>query len=593
MHCSIQKTLLLLLSIFFSLSLFAQQELELNPQGLVFPRLNSGVVGSPVLGQVIYDNSTSQLMHYNGTTWEPVGHWLKSGMDLSYQQGKVGVGTAMPSATFNVVGGGNAKMNNFALIDKLNTVFRLPDNNLGSAVGIGFAVSTLTDDVGGAILYERTNLGLIGDLHFATSPILLGNELDIRMTINSIGNVGIGTTNPTSRLQVEGDVDINSNLDVDGGTLVVDGSNNRVGIGTTNPTAKLDVVGDANISNNLIVESGNVGINTTNPTSALEVSGSSELDGNVVVNGFMEVNNSVNVDDNLSVAAGTFYVNSANEHVGIGTSTPTNQFHVQKVLDDAIVDFETLSTDDSRQTILNLKKGGGNINDIGEPIGVIRAVAWESARYNNSSEIVFSVDGEANQGVVPGRIEFRTVEAIFTPAMTTRMTIKGNGNVGIGTLNPSEELQINGSGRLIELVNGGATCEVGPDTGGLDIQCQSDRRLKIDIVDAQDVLTEIRAMRIRDYRVKSTNKKVTGPIAQEIQEVFPEMVSEGEDGYLRVTQVNQWKLIKAIQELADTNDALIAENITLKEGLKQTQTEMQDLRNLVLEVMGSRRESGE
>jgi len=37
---------------------------------------------------------------------------------------------------------------------------------------------------------------------------------------------------------------------------------------------------------------------------------------------------------------------------------------------------------------------------------------------------------------------------------------------------------------------------------------------------------------------------------------MPELVSEGEDGYLMVSEVNHWKLVKAVQELKAENDAL-------------------------------------
>mgnify|MGYP000589583435 CR=1 FL=1 len=61
-------------------------------------------------------------------------------------------------------------------------------------------------------------------------------------------------------------------------------------------------------------------------------------------------------------------------------------------------------------------------------------------------------------------------------------------------------------------------------------------------------------LRIREYTVKASGNRATGVIAQEVQSVMPELVVDGEDGYLKVKTVNSWKLVKAIQELKEENE---------------------------------------
>ena len=55
------------------------------------------------------------------------------------------------------------------------------------------------------------------------------------------GNVGIGTTNPSSNLHVNGNVYVSSNLEVGTANLFVDTQTGNVGIGTTNPLSLLTI----------------------------------------------------------------------------------------------------------------------------------------------------------------------------------------------------------------------------------------------------------------------------------------------------------------------------------------------------------------
>lgn len=81
----------------------------------------------------------------------------------------------------------------------------------------------------------------------------------------------------------------------------------------------------------------------------------------------------------------------------------------------------------------------------------------------------------------------------------------------------------------------------------------SDERLKENIVDATAKLDELNQVRVVNYNFKDDpDKKQLGVIGQELQEIFPKMVSEyGEDGYLGVKySIFVPMLIKAVQELS-------------------------------------------
>lgn len=81
-------------------------------------------------------------------------------------------------------------------------------------------------------------------------------------------------------------------------------------------------------------------------------------------------------------------------------------------------------------------------------------------------------------------------------------------------------------------------------------------RLKKDIVDTGSSLEWLARIRIRDYTVKATGERKTGVIAQELQDVHPDMVHEGPNGFLSVDQPEAWRFVKAIQELKALADGL-------------------------------------
>ena len=107
----------------------------------------------------------------------------------------------------------------------------------------------------------------------------------------------------------------------------------------------------------------------------------------------------------------------------------------------------------------------------------------------------------------------------------------------------------------------------------------SDERLKKDITDLGDQLALIRQLKPRNFKYKIDNEATIGFIAQEVQSIFPESVSEeilAEDGEPALT-LNGWsktdcRIVKAIQELADENDLLKAENTELKTKLDALET---------------------
>jgi hypothetical protein len=139
----------------------------------------------------------------------------------------------------------------------------------GSNVGIGTASAAYTLTVQGDINFTGS-LNQNGSA-FVASRWTTGTGDDI---YRSAGDVGIGTTNPQYKLDVVGDINFTGTLRQNGVAFSAGASwtagtgddiyrsTGDVGIGTTDPTSKLHVIGNANIV-------GDVTVTTITETSSL------------------------------------------------------------------------------------------------------------------------------------------------------------------------------------------------------------------------------------------------------------------------------------------------------------------------------------
>ena len=130
---------------------------------------------------------------------------------------------------------------------------------------------------------------------------------------------------------------------------------------------------------------------------------------------------------------------------------------------------------------------------------------------------------------------------------TERVTVLSNGNVGIGTTTPACLLEVNGT-----------ACK----PGGGSWSSSSDRRLKKDIEPLVEALDQLLALcgvsfEYKDpVRINELPGRQRGMIAQDVEGVFPEWVSEKSDGYKQLTFRGFEALtVEALRELRAEKDA--------------------------------------
>jgi len=218
--------------------------------------------------------------------------------------------------------------------------------------------------------------------------------------------------------------------------------NGNVGIGTTSPMSKFAVV---NSSNELIFNDPSVAA-TGNYLTVKAISG---VNGQSGLNLKIDSTNlwQVLTDNNAAGAAGNgffvqyggntanrFFSVNTNGNVGIGTTTPRAQLHLESSNGQTTANFtDAGSTNDSflLNDISQNAGSGGTIlfgsSPIGRPFSAIKSLLTNGV------------------GNTVGDLAFSTRNATSDTALTERMRILSGGNVGIGATAPDEKLVVTGA----------------------------------------------------------------------------------------------------------------------------------------------------
>lgn len=370
----------------------------------------TSTLATTTISQATITNASTTNVSVSGTLYTAIISGLinlstTGTTTLATGGGNVGIGTTNPSTLLEI---SNQTADPFLTINGRNLS--------GASQGILFKHGTSTANAGyiGSI---TTAGGGSGSLVFSTGTASVGEVLRIANT----GNVGIGTTTPSAKLDVWGNLSVGTSSSP---TLFVNTAIGNVGIGVTAGTRTLEVAGsgrffaagqgDVTITHSSLVSSitsaasvqlalgaggnealristsGNIGIGTTTPETALTVRGASAV---------------LTTDPNVLTAR--FGAGAAGSSVGVGLGSYTGGYGT----------IQGLQFTSNAGSYLYINPAGGNVG-IGSASGL------------GSAQNTLSVSGATSIG-----------SGYWTNAAPTNGLIV-QGNVGIGTTTPSAKLTV-------------------------------------------------------------------------------------------------------------------------------------------------------
>jgi hypothetical protein len=245
-------------------------------------------------------------------------------------------------------------------------------------------------------------------------------------------------------------------------------------------------------------------------------------------------------------------------NVGIGTSSPVEPLHVVDSASSGVTPRAGTIAFFEDDAAARITLGSANDNDC--------VIHFADADDNDVGGITYSHGGD--------RMEFKV-----NASERARITSGGNFLVGRGdtTVNSSNFgicLFADGRPKFSKDVTGGShVMNVYGNAGEFrvygdgDVQNTnnsygqiSDVSLKENIVDATDKLNEINQIRVRNFNFIGDDLKQIGVIAQELETIFPSLVTIDEEEDVKTVKYSVFVpiLIKALQEADDKIDALEA-----------------------------------
>ena len=257
-------------------------------------------------------------------------------------------------------------------------------------------------------------------------------------------------------------------------------------------------------------------------------------------------------------------------NLGIGTTTPSATVEAVRTGDAAVVGATSFNTGCCAGFLARMARGtpaAPAAVHSGDALALFQGDGYGATQFSSEAAAMIILAAENWTDTAHGTVVAFSTTPLGSTESAAHMGIMPDGNVGIGTFTEiptiADKLQVFGDIRVGTTGTNGCI----KDFGGAPIAgtCSSDRRFKKDIMPFGHVLDRVTALQPVHYSWRASefperhfgNRPAYGLIAQDVEQVLPELVVTNDDGFKAVDYSELPLLtIQAVKDLKSENDAL-------------------------------------